>query len=210
MDSRIIKQDKMNQIITSWVSSYINNGYWFNTYSMKGMQSGSIFSVDLTNGKDIVRIYTHDEDFARESRYIDGQRFIISICKCDYQSNYHKDILWSQDFTNVKDISYIVIRNRFDIDGVVYILENENNKQFIEDIWNKQEQRFINKHSNFYNKTWTDNKTKKIVLPFIKRQSKHKSTTISGINKIEKCINYDEHGCYKIYLNKHYTPFVLK
>lgn len=67
----------INNRFTQIVTEYITQGYTFNTSSMGGSQ-GEIANIDLTNGKEIVRIVVSSFNNWRES--LEGVEIVIGRC----------------------------------------------------------------------------------------------------------------------------------
>lgn len=64
----------INKRFTNLVTEYIGKGYTFNTSSMGGSQ-GEIANVDLTNGKEIIRILV--ENFSDWHENVEGVKIVI-------------------------------------------------------------------------------------------------------------------------------------
>ena len=69
-----MKFRNINMRFTDLVTEYISKGYTFNTSSMGGSQ-GEIANVDLTNGKEIVRILV--ENFSDWHDNLDGVKIVV-------------------------------------------------------------------------------------------------------------------------------------
>lgn len=52
---RAYGKTEINKLFTERVNEYIIQGYWFNLESLGGQQ-GEVSKVDLTNGKEVIRV----------------------------------------------------------------------------------------------------------------------------------------------------------
>ena len=84
-----MKFESINRKYTEMVNEYIGRGYYINAGTMSGSQ-GEIAHIDLTDGKDIIRILM--EGFNDYERGIEGIRITAGKCTEDTKPNGSRDI----------------------------------------------------------------------------------------------------------------------
>ena len=91
-----MKYIDINAKFTAAVSSYIAHGYIINTASMSGSQ-GEVAHIDLTNGKQIVRVlldsFTEWEDYNN----LKGLKLVVGIATDNVKpnDNQRRDVIWN-------------------------------------------------------------------------------------------------------------------
>lgn len=91
-----MKYIDINRKFTETVSSYIAQGYIINTASMSGSQ-GEIAHIDLTDGKQIVRVlldsFTEWEDYNQ----LEGLKLVVGIAADNVKpnDNQRRDVIWN-------------------------------------------------------------------------------------------------------------------
>ena len=91
-----MKYIDINRKFTETVSSYIAQGYIINTASMSGSQ-GEIAHIDLTDGKQIVRVlldsFTEWEDYNQ----LEGLKLVVGIAADNVKPNDSQrcDVIWN-------------------------------------------------------------------------------------------------------------------
>lgn len=91
-----MKYIDINRKFTETVSSYIAQGYIINTASMSGSQ-GEIAHIDLTDGKQIVRVlldsFTEWEDYNQ----LEGLKLVVGIAADNVKPNDNQrgDVIWN-------------------------------------------------------------------------------------------------------------------
>lgn len=91
-----MKYIDINRKFTETVSNYIAQGYIINTTSMSGSQ-GEIAHIDLTDGKQIVRVlldsFTEWEDYNQ----LEGLKLVVGIAADNVKSNDNQrgDVIWN-------------------------------------------------------------------------------------------------------------------
>lgn len=92
-----MKYTDINRKFTDTVSSYLANGYHFNTATMNGSQ-GEISAVDLTNGREIIRVLL--QHFSGKNYFDGGIEIVVGRVKeseriqPNSSHNMH-DIIWN-------------------------------------------------------------------------------------------------------------------
>ena len=174
-----MKRKDIEKIFSDVVLDYMNNGYHINMNTMSGTQ-GEIAKVDLTNGKEVIRIMLDSDYSWNDDVCCSFNSIVLTVGRntnklCDDRH----DIIWNHDL----DI----------INQTIYYQIGKNEKYFgtKDDAINAKEKhraRVATWGKNYYNtiKIYNDDKVKAIVLPFIKRQYKCKSATIKDIESVEK------------------------
>ena len=86
----------INRKFTAAVSSYMAQGYYINAASMSGSQ-GEIAHIDLTDGKQIVRVlldsFTEWEDYNQ----LEGLKLVVGIAADNVKPNDNQrcDVIWN-------------------------------------------------------------------------------------------------------------------
>lgn len=114
MKQKIFTAKEINKIYTEEVKSYLNKGYIFNTSTMAGSQ-GEIVRVDLTNGKEVVRVRI--ERFrVRTERFCMGdavkiifEKFDKKFCKDNFEDY---GTIWNDAGEKTKEICFYEISDK--------------------------------------------------------------------------------------------------
>ena len=175
----MFKRKDIEQMFTDTVSEYIKNGYRFYYSSMGGSQ-GEIAKVDLTNGKEVIRILLSHE---HEDFWFDYIALIVGRNTDRLYGQFH-DIIWNNNLEIISEVKFYEIGNN----------RNYNcfgTKQEAIDAHKKHMERL---HSRKFDDDITTfnfpDKAKEIVLPFVKRQYKCKSITLKQIEEVKKIVRY--------------------
>ena len=182
----MLRKDIEN-IYTDTVREYLDNGYRIYYPTMGGSQ-GEIAKIDLTNDKEVIRIFlgSKTENYREHPvhKYMDLDYFTIIVGR-------NTDKLWGDSFSDIiwNEHLELISEIRF------YKIGRKNNSFF----GTKQEA--IDAMLKYYERLkfrsfdWAEERieinsdeAKRIVLPFVKRQYKCKSATVKDIEKIEKVI----------------------
>lgn len=182
----MLRKDIEN-IYTDTVREYLDNGYRIYYPTMGGSQ-GEIAKIDLTNDKEVIRIFlgSKTENYREHPvhKYMDLDYFTIIVGR-------NTDKLWGDSFSDIiwNEHLELISEIRF------YKIGRKNNSFF----GTKQEA--IDAMLKYYERLkfrsfdWAEERieinsdeAKRIVLPFVKRQYKCKSATVKDIEKIEKII----------------------
>ena len=88
----------INKRFTEIVSDYLQRGYCFNTSTMAGSQ-GELASVDLMDGKEIIRVLSKDFHEQSDNRYyLDGIRILIGRAPgCITPNSSRGGVIWNND-----------------------------------------------------------------------------------------------------------------
>jgi len=182
-----MKFAEINKKYTEKVASYMAMGYTINTATMSGSQ-GEIAHIDLTNGKEIIRVMLeskseHEIDREKEKWYsFDVTQIVVGRCtdKVTPNSDDTWQTLWNSHLEIIScEKFYKIGRN-----GFYGTKEESMNQQ------KKHIERYRANHIK-NEKVFSDS-AKEIVLPFMKRQPKCKSIKVSDIENVKKVIYEDE------------------
>lgn len=171
---------------TEKIMEYLNKGYTIHTNTMNGSQ-GELAKVDLTNGKEVIRIYM-------DRTYIGFSDKVIVIlvgrntCKL-YDSE--SDIIWNSKLEIIEKMEFVKI-------GENYYIPKEDFAEI-----HKKRRKRINKYSDDYITYIFHDEAKKIILPFVKRQPKCKSARLSDIKEVKKTVSKNR------YTNKYETKYYV-
>ena len=159
----------IDKLFTLKVSEYISKGYFIHANTMGGSQ-GEEAKVDLYKDKEVIRVLM-------DTKYNNGtQKFIITVGKAPYRKNgysYPTDIIWNQNLTPIETLEFYKV---------------DNNYFATEDEYKVIQEKRMNRVGNHNNDTYKqfDDRAKKIVLPFMKRQPKCKSVKLKDIQTVYK------------------------
>lgn len=129
-----MKYIDINRKFTETVSNYIAQGYIINTASMSGSQ-GEIAHIDLTDGKQIVRIlldsFTEWEDYNQ----LEGLKLVVGIAADNVKpnDNQRRDVIWNNRLGVISCEKFYEVSSNCD-DSVFYGTREEaaaaNKKRF--------------------------------------------------------------------------------
>ncbi len=105
-----MKYEDINRRYTEIIAEYLANDYIINTITMGGSQ-GENAKVDLTNGKEILRIFV--EDFSRydENRYaVTGVKITVGRVTADVTPNSSlRETIWNNDLQLISSEEFYVV-----------------------------------------------------------------------------------------------------
>lgn len=179
-----MKFAEINRLFTNTVSKWIAKGYIINTTSMSGSQ-GEIAKIDLTNGEEVIRILL--ERFNKSERIenfhysYSGIKIAVGRATDNITPNSTSvwDTVWNSNLEILSSEYYYQIGD-----------ENRHGDRWFGTKGDSMLQQVIH-YDRYITRHVSDcrelsSKTKSIVLPFIKRQPKSKSTRLSDISKVMK------------------------
>lgn len=175
---------EIEKIYSDIIADYLNKGYYINMNTMSGSQLDEIAKIDLTNGKEVLRVMLCGSNTDRDNEYNYYLQYISIIIgrNTDKLYNNHGDIIWNNHLE-------ILSEQRF------YEIGDRNDRRFFgtkeEAIAAKKKHYSRVKGIEYCGGCWVElpNKAKSIVLPFVKRQYKCKSVTLKDIEGVKKYIN---------------------
>lgn len=175
-----MKRQDLDIRFTEKVQEYINSGYHIHTNSFGG--SDGTLRVDLIKGNDFIRVYI-------EKKYEKYDPYYLLIVAQKYltKREMNSDTIWKHELTIMEQEKFWELNNRWLVTDYEY-----------EAIEEKKKQRWTNKgdYKNYINQE----KAKKIVLSFIKKQPKCKSVKLSDIEAVQKIIRADKSTQYRVYV----------
>ena len=184
-----MKFEQINRKYTEAVADMLAKGYTINTATMSGTQ-GELAHIDLTNGKEIIRIilasFGHPVVKLNDKYYcFDGIELIIGRVTDRVTPNSPDtwQTVWNEHLDVIRREEWYVIGQRYDSNKKYYgtkeqaIAQQDKNRE--RDIARRTEKRVD-----------LDEAAKAIVLPFIKRQPKCKSVKLGDITKVTKEYRY--------------------
>ena len=164
---------EIEAIFTQKVMEFIQKGYTFNCNTMSGSQ-GEIGKVDLSKGNEIIRVLMGTGCSSEaDTIYIIVGRSPEKVCKNRY------DTIWNNKLEIIEKTMFFKVSENF-------FVETEEEYRIINDIQ-------IKRHRRRAKRTYSVLKedAKKIVLPFVKRQSGFKSCKLKDIDRVEKFTKYN-------------------
>lgn len=179
----------INKRFTEIVAEYIANGYTIHTTTMSGCQSGSIANVDLTDGKEIIRVVIETESFWDDYKTCveNGMecfcyytvKVVVGRCTDNVRINErNNDIVWNHHLEIIScDTFYRIGGYDSDFFGTK---EDSQNQQ------RKSRERYKYRHSEPRKEKVFPVSANAIMLPFMKRQQGCKTIKLSDIEKVIK------------------------
>lgn len=187
-----MKYIDINRKFTETVSSYIAQGYIINTASMSGSQ-GEIAHIDLTDGKQIVRVlldsFTEWEDYNQ----LEGLKLVVGIAADNVKpnDNQRRDVIWNNRLEVISCEKFYKLRSNRD-DSVFYGTREEataaDEKRF---------ERYCRRDCRI--KKHLSEKASPLVKEFVRRKFGLKRVVVSNI-QITK-----QSGVYTVTYNQHST-----
>lgn len=182
-----MKFKDINEKYSNIIYDYMMNGYVINTDTMGGSQ-GEIAHIDLTNGKEIVRVFV--ERFYSHTDCANGVKIVVGKCadKVRPHDSHGFHIIWNNHLE-------IISEERFydaGVRGNDYFVDYESAREAQQ----KRNNRYTNK-SVCNSKDFSDS-AKRIALNYLKRQPKCKSMKISDIESIRHFV--DANSNYSKYI----------
>ena len=182
-----MKFEGINRKFTAIVAEWIAKGYIINSSSMGGSQ-GEVAKIDLTDGKEIVRVALIPfgkpcTEIDGKSYYLHGIRLVVGkdTDRCVPNTADTWNTCWTSHMEEIESESFYEIGRNRDGDRKWYGTMEEAIRQ-----QNMACERFeASKVRNTY--TFSD-KAKGIVLSFVKRQPGCKSKTRADIGTVQKTI----------------------
>ena len=185
-----MKYIDINRKFTETVSSYIAQGYIINTASMSGSQ-GEVAHIDLTNGKQIVRVllgsFTEWEDYNN----LKGLKLVVGIATDHVKpnDNQRRDVIWNNRLEVISCEKFYEVSSNCD-DSVFYGTREEataaDEKRF---------ERYCRRDCRI--KKHLPEKASPLVKEFVRRKFSLKRVVVSNI-QITK-----QSGVYTVTYNQH-------
>ena len=184
-----MKFSEINSIFTQKVKEYLDMGYTINTTTMSGLQ-GEVAKVDLTNGKEIIRI-------RMESHYRLGRETLhIIVGKCTDKvkpnGSFH-DIVWNQNLKELEETVFYKVGNKGNFYGTEEEAQAARDKHLM-----RRDARGWGYSEDENNTVWFDESYTDIVLPIIRRSKGMKTVKRSDVrvfkrtdyNFGKRCVRY--------------------
>ena len=193
----------INKIMNEYLLKYLQQGYIINTQTMHGSQSDCPFKVDLSRGKEFVRIYAK-----REGAYWDKDEVIKELRrKYDYDNDIYIVAVAYKLFDNKSSFARndsTVWMDKLEIIESRYIYEigwrrNLGYTENLEEV--KRACEIQNNRDNYYyscydrEKIYTDIEHLRIGLRVVKKQPRTKSIHLENIDSVHKY----EDGHYRVF-----------
>ena len=179
-----MKFEQINRRFTEKVAEMLSQGYIMNATTMGGSQ-GEIAKVDLTDGKKIIRVMLSTEhDWERiGDRFYTFDKVILTVGTNTDKVRIHGsdrfcDTIWNQHLADITTEEFYQIGRR----GNWYGTKEEAVAQQDKAMERLDLEKGV--------KDITSEAAARIVLPFIRRQPRCKSVTVSDIEKIKKKVMY--------------------
>lgn len=173
----------INKRFTEVVTEYIAKGYYFNVASMAGHQ-GEVGKVDLTDGKEIIRILL--DSFADHDEYIDGITLIVGRVGVEDMrgtrpnSSTKFDTIWNNHLEIISEEKFYQVGSENRCGSKCYGTPEEARAAR-----KKSMERYRNKNTHYGpEEKVLPEAAKQIVLNFVKRQPRCKSTKLDDIEKV--------------------------
>lgn len=174
---------EIEKIYSGIIADYFDKGYYINMNTMSGSQIDEIARIDLTNGKEVLRVMLCGSNTDRDNEYNYYLHYISIIIgrNTDKLYNNHGDIIWNNHLE-------ILSEQRF------YEIGDRNDRRFFgtkEEALAAKKKHYARIFKGDVDYCWVKlpDRAKAIVLPFVKRQYKCKSVTLKDIKEVKKYIS---------------------
>lgn len=175
----------VEQIYTDTIKDYMEKGYRV-YYSTMGGHQGEVAKIDLTNDKEVIRILLDNRTEIFNHMILEYLTIIVGRNIDKLWGDSFSDIIWNEHLELISEIRFYKI--------------GRNNNHFFEtkqkaiDAINKNWERYDYKNYSSTKEIIFSDKSKEIVLPFMKRQRKCKSITVKQIEEVKKVIYYNKNN----------------
>ena len=176
----------IEKAFTDKVAEYFARGYNIYYTSMGGHQ-GELAKVDLTNGKEIIRIFldsNNEYSVKVENRHIDLRYISLIVGRCvdkNVRIGCRYDTIWNERLEVISETRFYEIGRRdnnfFGTREEAIAATLKRYSRYGKEHWGKDDIVF-------------DDKAKSIVLSFVKKQHKCKSVTPKQIEQVRKTVYY--------------------
>lgn len=178
---------ELNTLFTAKVNNYLANGYTFHLNSMSGSQ-GEIGKVDLTNGKEIIRIMLESGSDWNDHYYL-PYCYTLTVgraTKVQPGIGYGSKTIWNQDLEVLDQVRFYCPTNHSD-----YLITKEEAMANREKAMARARARNLSKPTQEV----TDKTYIKALLPYLHRLNGCKSVKARHITQVRKDIYSD--GSYR-------------
>lgn len=173
----------INRKLTEIVADYISRGYVINTNTMNCLESGTKGKVDVTDGKEIIRILL--EEFREEAEKREdgwtprlyGVRLVVGAATENLKAHSRNfDSIWNHKLKVFDEVRFYRVGD-WDADWYGSAAEafarEKKHRERLRDSWKSE-----------YTVFGED--AKRIVLPFLRRQKNCKTVTAKNITRVSK------------------------
>ena len=192
-----MKKTDLNTIFTAKVNTYLAKGYTFNTDSMAGHQGGEIAKVDLTNGKEVIRILMEDLPFSwnQELGIHLNKGYSIKVGRAtEIQPGISGSTIWNNRLEILEQEDFYQVGYYSEDYLVSYEEAVENAK--------KSSNRIMAKASNTGKLYIEDKAIIKALLPYIHTVNGCKSVKARHITSVKKVCHPDGTFIYQVGIKK--------
>ena len=181
-----MKYDDICKRYTEIVADYLTKGYMINVKTMRGMQSNEVAKVDVTDGKEYIRVLLENFNEYNSDRKL-GEIFIsynITRIKVGRIKNSEAWTIWNNELDVIFTEDFYRIGGEKDD----YFGTKEEREEQAKIHW----KRMLAIRDSDYE--ILPESAKNIVLPFMRRQPKCKSIKVTDIERVVK-----DDGRYCVY-----------
>lgn len=182
-----MKFENINKKFTEMVNGYINKGYYFNAGTMDGSQTDEIAKVDLTNGKEIIRVVTERK---REQVQVGALTDLLNKIvvkagrvgeKCN--KNVNRDCEFGSTIWN-SELEVLEIAEYYEVQYWFFSRSRDKYYGTREEALEALEKRMQRNMNRYINEDYEmPEKAKAIALRWLKKQKGYKSAKMSDIAK---------------------------
>lgn len=177
-----MKFAEINRKLTEIVADYISRGYVINTNTMNCLESGTKGKVDVTDGREIIRILIEEfrEEQESEGKWLFrlyGVRLVVGRATENLKAHSRNfDSIWNHKLDILSEEKFYRIGD-WDSDwygtAAEAVAREKMHRERIRDSWERE---FIVFGEN----------AKAVVLPFLRRQKNCKTATVKAITRVSK------------------------
>ena len=187
-----MKYAEINKKFTDKVNEYLNKGYIINSATMTGSQ-GEVAKVDLTNGKEIIRVMIDECWYGCYSDYKGYEIYVGKAINTEHKIHSYGSFekIWNNELIEIFSKKYYKADRYRHKDW--FVTEEE-----IRHISKKWEERIVNRWSS---STSLPDKAKDIALKYVRKQPKcsrarKESIRINKVNN--KYLIYYRDNCWEL------------
>lgn len=170
---------------TEIIANYLARGYMINVKTMRGMQSNEVAKVDVTNGKEYIRVLMENVHEYNSDRKL-GEIFIsydITRITVGRIKNSEAWTIWNDELDVIFTEDFYRIGEKDDFFGT-----KEQREEQAKIHWKRKHTIGVTDYAEL------PESAKNIVLPFMRRQPKCKSIKVTDIQRVVK-----DDGRYCVY-----------
>ena len=190
-----MKSTEINAIYAAKVAEFLAAGYTINTISMDGSQ-GEMAKIDFRKGDEVIRVLLHKETIWGE-RFRNNEAVVMTVGRCtderviNARGFSREAIIWNNRLEVIEERTFFQIGDRWSNND--WYLEGEEAEKAI-DKNRSRWQSCIDRNADVHpRKEYTDEASKKAVLPAVRRHLGRPKMKVDRIDTISRRWDKDNH-----------------